>query len=113
MIVTTTAPSARPGWLRLQFSLRLLLLAFTAFAIGFPVWYRWPYEEAVINPTAIASQITTWQRQWGGGRVKHGPQRLIAGGEIVESVMYLNGLRHGPYQRDEVRGQFVDDLKDG
>jgi len=33
--------------LRLQFSLRLLMLALTAFAIGFPIWYRWPYQTVV------------------------------------------------------------------
>jgi hypothetical protein len=29
----------------LRYSLRVLLLGLTAFAIGFPVWYRRPYEE--------------------------------------------------------------------
>ena len=43
-----TQPAAEPAkrrWSpRLQFSLRVLLLAITAFAIGFPIWFRWPYR---------------------------------------------------------------------
>src|SRR5947207_15558420 len=99
----SASSTARPRAWRLQFSLRLLLLALTAFAIGFPIWYRWPYEEAIDNP-AGASLITTWQRQWGGSRVKHGLARLVAGGAAVQSTMYRNGLRHGPYECEGVRG---------
>ena len=112
-----SSTSARPRALRLQFSLRLLLLAFTAFAIGFPIWYRWPYEEIAFetppgSPTEL-KRITTWQRQWGGGRLKHGLQRLVSNGKTIESITYRNGLRHGPYQGEDEKGQFVDDLKDG
>ena len=35
-----------------QFSLRLLLIAFTAFAIGFPIWYRWPYQKSLDEATS-------------------------------------------------------------
>ena len=104
---------AHPRASRLQFSLRLLLLAFTGFAIGFPTWYRWPYEEVEFNRTATASRITTWQRQWGGGRLKHGLQRQVANGETIESLVYRDGLRHGPYESKTLRGQFVNDFKEG
>lgn len=104
---------ARPRALRLQFSLRLLLLAFTAFAVGFPIWYRWPYEETELHPGGIAKRITTWQRQWGGGRRKHGSERLVERGKVIERVMYRNGLRHGPYESNLLRGQFVNDLREG
>jgi hypothetical protein len=97
---------------RLQFSLRLLLVAFTAFAIGFPIWYRWPYKEAIDHPSG-ATLITTWQRQWGGSRVKHGLERLVVDDEKLESTTYRNGLRHGPYEREGVRGQFAEDLREG
>ncbi len=110
--MSEAAIPARPRAWRLQFSLRLLLVAFTAFAIGFPIWYRWPYRERIDNP-AGASLITTWQRQWGGGRVKHGMERLIAYDEVVESTMYRNGLRHGPFQGQGIRGQYADDLREG
>src|SRR5207248_6526902 len=92
----------RPRTWRLQFSLRLLLLAFTGFAIGFPIWYRWPYEETEANSTALSRRITTWQRQWGGGRLKHGLERQVVGSETIESVMYRNGLRHGPYVSKQI-----------
>lgn len=103
----------RPRLWRLQFSLRLLLFAFTAFAIGFPLWYRWPYEETESNPIGPAKETVTWQRQWGGGRKKHGLQRQIWNGKTIESLVYRNGLRHGPYESTHDRGQFVDDMREG
>src|SRR5688572_12726396 len=68
---------------RFQFSLRVLLAAFTLFAIGFPIWYRWPYREVITTYVMAGGQpdkskptgkyVRTWQRAWGGGRLKHGP----------------------------------------
>src|SRR5205809_4736 len=68
--------SVRPRPARLQFSLRLLLIAFTAFAIGFPIWYRWPYQEVReehirVGPSILRS-VVHWQRQWGGKILMHG-----------------------------------------
>jgi hypothetical protein len=123
----TTSTTARPRAWRLQFSLRLLLFAITAFGIGFPIWYRWPYEETLDerDPTTGAlgaTRITTWQRQWGGHSLKHGVERLTIGGgkslQTIESTTYRDGLRHGPYQMypelgEGLRGQYVDDKKEG
>lgn len=114
-------PSAKPthrhSWLQPRFSLRLLLLAVTGFAIGFPIWYRWPYQEVAqespANAPRVVRQITTWQRQWGGGRRKHGLELWEVNGEVVASTTFKNGLRHGPYDSENVQGQYVDDLKEG
>lgn len=125
----------RPRPWRLQFSLRHLLLTFTAFAIGFPLWYRWPYQEIKTNPAGTRKQITTWQRQWGGGSKKHGLQRWILHGKTFESITYRNDERQGPYEstytsgqlskayRNDrrqgpyestyIRGQFENDMKEG
>ncbi len=103
----------QPSVRRFQFSLRLLLLAFTAFAIGFPLWYRWPYEEVETNKAGTSQMITTWQRQFGGGKLKHGLQRQIAKGKTIESLTYRHGLRHGLYESPQARGQFVNDLREG
>jgi len=129
-----TQSQSRPRAFRLQFSLKLLLLAFTAFAIGFPVWYRWPYEEIHTNPGTGDERVTTWQRQWGGGRLKHGVERRSAGAtqmivnstdqiessfgfENVETTTYREGRKDGPYEhhagQNGLTGQYVDDLKDG
>lgn len=103
---------------RLQFSLRLFLLAVLAFAVGFPLWYRWPYEEFKVEGTTRTT--TTWQRQWGGGRLKHGPQtqvqstytwvtsysqgvenglyRELSDGEVIVSGQHQSGRRHGIWQ---------------
>ena len=140
-----TAPTKRRSWLLPRFSLRVLLLAVTAFAIGFPIWYRWPYEEVekLSSPVTVTgkpieyTRITTWQRQWGGGRLKHGPEQAIIAGLTVSLTTYRNGRKHGQYSEHLIlarfggrsiavapvfierspeparTGQFVDDKKDG
>jgi len=121
-------PATRPRVWRLQFSLRVFLLGFTAFAVGFPVWYRWPYEETVVNrfptgpvgaPTGTdqSTRITTWQRQWGGAKMKHGPERQLFH-EAVFVTPYVNDRRHGLYtfhDGSELRetGQYLDNKKEG
>lgn len=101
---------------RLQFSLRLLLLAITAFAIGFPTWYRWPYQET--KGDARASRTTTWQRQWGGGRWKHG-REIARQSKLLEITHYRQGRPHGLFLQKfddlppAVQGQLVDGKKDG
>ena len=122
--MTTAAPPAtRPVWLRPRYSLRVLFVAFTAFAIGFPIWYRWPYEETVVNtaetPTIRQGRvITTWQRQWGGGRLKHGPESTFENGKLILRATYRSGILDGPYEtlsQDGSRelGQFIAGKKGG
>src|SRR4029434_4006687 len=96
-----TATKTPRSWPRPRYSLRVLLLAFTAFAIGFPVWYRWPYEEVEgtgRNGSLRAERITTWQRQWGGGRLKHGPERTAMGNQTYKLATYRNGQKNGPFE---------------
>jgi len=106
-----------------RFSLRVLLAAFTAVAIGFPVWYRWPYEEegedGVINMSVPERNVTTWQRQWGGGRLMHGPATSYrADGSKHYVVFFASGQRHGRCEfwepgRLETLGHFEHDRKSG
>lgn len=109
--MTASPPTTLPRRWHLQFSLRLLLLALTAFAIAFPIGYRWPYEEEQLRSqpgaTPIVKKITTWQRQWGGGRRKHGAERVVAGDKIIESVTYRGDSKHGPMMRVTRRGSRV------
>jgi hypothetical protein len=113
-VAAKSTPARR---LRLQFSLRMLLFALTAFAIGFPIWYRWPYEgvdrETPAGSTPVVKEISTWQRQWGGGRLKHGSEKLIADGQTVLTTMYQNGKRHGPQRGQKFVGQYENDKKEG
>ena len=75
----TITPHPNRRWtLRLQFSLRLLLLALTAFAIGFPIWYRWPFEETDYQYPGgdktrppMGKSVKTWRRSWGGGKASN------------------------------------------
>jgi len=117
-------PNSLPRWRwpRLQFSLRLLLLAFTAFAIGFPIWYRWPYEETEEERDSAGTvqfkRITTWQRQWGGQRLMHGELRGVAG-DLTTTSNFSRGKLHGPFTlrdkkgRFNTTGQYVDNMKEG
>jgi len=114
-VATATEPKPR-SWLRPRFSLRVLLLAFTAFAVGFPIWYRWPYEEWHVpsgNGGGIPiTRVTTWQRQWGGSVVQHGPERSLCAGKTVSLTTYNNGRKHGPHiayglSRTSVDGQVI------
>jgi hypothetical protein len=116
----TAASTPRRRRLPLRFSLRVLLLAFTAFAVGFPIWYRWPYEEvdSAASKSPGVKRIITWQRQWGGGRVKHGPESTYRNGELILRMTFRKGVLHGPYesrQRNGFRevGQYADGKKEG
>src|SRR4051812_42893204 len=122
-----SAPAtANPSPIRLQFSLRLLLLALTAFAIGFPIWYRWPYEESTEKRSAAGNVIwqttTTWQRQWGGDRLKNGIERttrFVGTDPVNTTTTYVSGKREGAYATSFARiqfsetGQYADDEKEG
>jgi hypothetical protein len=123
-----TTPSPTRRWLPLpRFSLRVLLAAFTAVAIGFPVWYRWPYEEVEtvmttspdVNSKPVDRIVTTWQRQWGGGRLKHGRETWYRSDGTKQRVThYVRGQRHGRYEgwepnRLETVSDYEHDRKSG
>lgn len=100
-----TEPTSAPRSWRLQFSLRLLLLALTAFAIGFPIWYRWPFEITKHHypggdkmKPPIATTKSTWQRTWGGGKVRSGRSVLEGSdGRTTRKKIehYANDKQHG------------------
>ena len=105
--MTATSPAPKPRRSRLQFSLRLLLLAFTAFAVGFPIWYRWPFEETNefdLDPFATGSGTTTitrtWRRTWGGGKIQSG--REIE--EVRRGKFSRKTIRY--YDKDQLHGKF-------
>jgi hypothetical protein len=91
------------------------LLAVTAFAIGFPIWYRWPYEEEKIQEVSRSGktervgtgQFTTWRREWGGGRTKHGRERQFTQGKLISVTTFRNGKRTGPYAIHRPNGNVV------
>jgi hypothetical protein len=102
----------------------MLLLAFTAAAIGFPIWYRWPYTEESQLPAdkrqpPVYKLVTTWRRTWGGGRVKDGPEtRESPDGKFRVVKNYKDGVLDGPYteyyrDKELVVGQYIEDKKTG
>src|SRR5688500_16961786 len=109
--------STKRNRLPLRYSLRVLLVAFTAFAIGFPIWYRWPYEEEVVrgkskDPLSAVQETrvyTTWQRRWGGSRVKHGVERVVHDRRTSRIETYYRGEKHGRYQQFYVTGPLSED----
>jgi hypothetical protein len=113
----TDAASRKPSRLPLRFSLRVLLVAVTLFAIGFPIWYRRPYEETVVqapsgDPFAAPGEMritTTWQRQWGGGRLKHGVERVVRNGKTSWTTAFRDGKQHGLHQSFYVTGPLAEE----
>ena len=118
---------ARRSVFAVRFSLRLLLAALTAFAIGFPIWYRWPYTETVFwypevdgqpdesKPPRGWSEVP-WQRQWGGGRLMHGVIKWYgADGTMLATSAYRHGKRHGRHESFGEDGslQSMDEHADG
>jgi hypothetical protein len=113
------SPAPRRSFFVFRFSLRLLLLAVTAFAIGFPIWYRWPYaeEEPVYPMTNIGTRsavnlvpderhgpsqriVTTWQRKWGGGRARQGAKTTFdRSGTVLSVEHYVDDVLEGPTSR--------------
>jgi hypothetical protein len=117
--MATATQQARPRRRRLQFSLRLLLVAMFAFAVGFPIWYRWPYveEEVQGTPPRTLTRTTTWQRKWGGGRLKHGTETRVTQ-RYQWITTYSRGIEDGPYKElldgeVIVSGQYRDGQRDG
>jgi hypothetical protein len=104
------------SWLRPRFSLRLLLLGVTAFAIGFPIWWRWPYQEQI--PTNAVDCVITWQRQWGGGRIGIMRTQVDAKAIHIETLRNDAWQKHGPCTYDDGEGkrsvgQYFDDERHG
>src|SRR4051794_10537097 len=103
--ITDASPTRQSPLWRPQFSLRVLLIAISLFAIGFPIWYRWPYQEVVEERDPVTGSVTSktilhWQRQWGGETLLHGTREdhnFWRGGETIITTHYLRGKRHGPY----------------
>jgi len=105
----------------------MLLISLTAFAIGFPVWYRWPYSEEVLqypetkgrrdeSRPSVGRAVVSWQRQWGGGRLQHGVTAFYReDGTIAYALDYRRGKKHGRqewYREDESLGR-VEEYADG
>jgi hypothetical protein len=117
--MANSTPSTPRRRTRLQFSLRLLLFGLTAFAIGFPIWYRWPYREEELRypakPDATGQWkqdtskppsrrvVRTFRRTWGGGKVQEGPENdYLPDGTLLSVTHYQEGEKHGnhvAYQR--------------
>jgi hypothetical protein len=133
-MANANATAARPPW-RMRFSLRRLLLLATAFAIAFPVWYRWPHEEVEygyptrwISPVArtpdkskppTSRTVKTWQRTWGSLRPQHIRTVLEQYDYGVRDERnYKAGKLHGLYSKtfaDRLycTGQYSHDKRDG
>jgi hypothetical protein len=118
MTPSVTAAKRTRRFPRPQFSLRVLILLLTAFAIGFPIWYRWPYQETQVLDGGASSRTATWQRQWGGSRLQHGPQTANFWSKVDQTATYRHGILHGPWtekmgNRYEQRGQYQDGEREG
>lgn len=97
----------RPRFLRLQFSLRALLLAITLVAAGLTA-YRWPWTVETTSQTDWDNRrptivLTPYRRTWNGKPEKHGTghslelqdhwgvERLYSNGDLIHEWVYLDG----------------------
>jgi hypothetical protein len=117
------------GWLRrwfaslrLQFSLKWLLIGLTAAAIGVAVWTRWPIAEEVIsrgtlwreeepgkgNPAGLVSserEVAYYRRVLGGKKLRHGTSELFdKDGRLLVSQNFRDGVLHGKYAEQYTSG---------
>jgi len=123
----TPLQSAKHRWTpRLRFSLRLLLLSVTAFAIGFPIWYRWPYDEVESHYPERSVNVggkwelvedknrpyeritTTLRRRWGSlePEVVRRQIELMPPLDTRTISHYQRGQLHGAYQYFE-KGELI------
>jgi hypothetical protein len=123
-----TRPRIGPDWSKLpvRFSLRTLLVALTLFAIGFPIWYRWPYREVELIYRNVNGQpdktkppvmrvVSTWRRNWGGKPYKQGESIVYrADGGIIARTEYRRDKRNGPKKsfRDDGSLQWIEQFED-
>jgi hypothetical protein len=91
--VPTTA-SVRPKrrWFSPRFSLKMLMLAVTAAAVGSAVWWRWPVTiKSVIRRSPLIEDTTTYHRGLWGNLIEHGVYRRTVDGKIEREIHFYEG----------------------
>jgi hypothetical protein len=90
--VSTTA-SVRPRcWLSPRFSLKMLMLAVTAAAVGSAVWWRWPVTiKRVIRQSPLIEETRTYHRGLWGNLIEHGVYRRTVDGKIEREMHFHEG----------------------
>jgi hypothetical protein len=90
--VPTTA-SVRPRrWFSPRFSLKMLMLAVTAAAVGSAVWWRWPVTiQKVIRQSPLIEETRTYHRGLWGNLIEHGVYRRTVDGKIEREMHFHEG----------------------
>ncbi|MBC7852758.1 MAG: hypothetical protein IAF94_04915 [Pirellulaceae bacterium] len=75
-----------------RFSLRMLMLAVTAAAVGAAFWWRWPVTiQKVIRQSPLIEDTTTYHRGLWGNLIKHGVYRRTVDGKIEREIHFHEG----------------------
>lgn len=107
---------------RPQFSLKMLLIAVTAVAIGSAVWWRWPITETVARlevsdvdgSTYQIYETFTYHRGIRGDLIKHGLHRQTQNGQVWLEDRYREGVLHGPvFKWPGITGEYYGGEKHG
>ncbi len=97
----TADKKPRRRWLSPRFSLKMLMLAVTAAAVGAAFWWRWPVTQTTEKKqgSSITTETFTYHRGLWGNLIKHGVHRITRDGNVELEEFYREGLLHGPYRR--------------
>lgn len=88
-------------WFSPRFSLKMLMLAVTAAAVGAAFWWRWPVTQTTEKKQGlrVTTETFTYHRGLRGNLIKHGVHRITRDGKVEMEEYYREGLLHGPYRR--------------
>lgn len=124
--------------LRLQFSLKWLLIGLTAAAVGVAIWARWPFavetkfetslwlegaertERGSVARMRSSREVAYYHRLLGGKQVQHGTSELFGeSGKRLVLRTYREGVLHGEYRewysggQERSKGTYFRGWKDG
>jgi|GEM_PF-6583778 hypothetical protein len=93
MTTPATADMKPRRWLLPRFSLKVLMLAVTAAAIGSAVWWRWPIT--VLSEkrygSSVVKETSTYHRGLRGDLIKHGVYRRTINGKLELEGEWFEG----------------------
>lgn len=93
--------------IRLQFSLRMLLLLMAGVALGLAI-FRWPWSETIVEKDV--ARTTTYRLGWNGKPLKHGLQTVAnESRQRTRDALYEDGVLRRERMFD-ARGQLATDI---
>lgn len=101
MTTPTTAAKRPRRWFFPRFSLKMLMLAVTAAAVGAAFWWRWPVTQTTEKKqgSSVSQETFTYHRGLRGNLIKHGVHRITRDGKIIREEFFQEDILHGPFRQ--------------